>query len=83
MKFTRESQKEYNAEMYPASVVTWLNEATDRAFNIFEKIKTCENCLFYSYDSLMKDNYCGNIECSFNQVPVEKDDGCKKFESKK
>ena len=26
-------QKAYNAEHYPASVLTWLNEATDRAHN--------------------------------------------------
>jgi len=34
---TREEQKAYNAENYPASVLTWLNEATDRAYDSFEK----------------------------------------------
>jgi len=33
----REQQKAYNAENYPASVLTWLNEATDRAFDECEK----------------------------------------------
>ena len=30
---TREEHKQHNAENYPASVLTWLNEATDRAFD--------------------------------------------------
>ena len=32
---TREQQKAHNAENYPASVLKWLNEATDRACDDF------------------------------------------------
>ena len=35
---TIEEQKAYNAENYPASVLTWLNEATDRAYDDFESM---------------------------------------------
>ena len=41
---TREEQKAYNAENYPASVFTWLNEATDRAYDNFES-RSCDTCL--------------------------------------
>lgn len=34
---TIEEQKAYNAENYLASVLTWLNEATDRAYATFDK----------------------------------------------
>lgn len=37
---TRKQQKAHNAENYPASVLTWLNEATDRAFDECEKENT-------------------------------------------
>ena len=33
----REQQKAYNADNYPASVLTWLNEATDRAFDYLDE----------------------------------------------
>lgn len=46
---TREEQKAYNAENYPASVLTWLNAATDRAYDDFES-RTCESCK-YAEDS--------------------------------
>ena len=39
---TREEQKAYNAENYPASVLSWLNEATDRAFDEFESRTECK-----------------------------------------
>jgi len=45
---TREQQRAYNAENYPASVLTWLNEATDRAFDECEKeIKELEKQVKY------------------------------------
>ena len=43
---TREQQKAHNAENYPASVLEWLNEATDRAYDDIES-RTCENCVHF------------------------------------
>ena len=40
---SREQQKAYNAENYPASVLRWLNEATDRAYDDIKE-RTCDNC---------------------------------------
>ena len=48
---TREQHKEHNAKYYPASVLTWLNEATDRAFKEFED-RTCESCKFYQPETI-------------------------------
>jgi len=40
---SKEQQKAYNAENYPASVLTWINEATDRAFDYLdEQLFLCE-----------------------------------------
>lgn len=56
---TRNEQYTYNAENYPASVLTWLNEATDRAYNAFEQ-QTCANCIH---------DYCGcSVQDSILQV---------------
>lgn len=42
-KTEREQQKAYNAENYPASVLTWLNDATDRAFDYMDgQLLLCE-----------------------------------------
>ena len=41
---TLEQHKEHNAKYYPASVLHWLNEATDRAFKEFENDRTCGGC---------------------------------------
>ena len=73
---TREEHKEYNAENYPASVLTWLNDATDRAYDDFES-RTCENCKY-----LINHGY-GWAECrkfgkEFQQISF----GCNKWEAR-
>jgi hypothetical protein len=79
-KMTREEQKVYNAEFYPASVLTWMNEATDRAYNIFEKIRVCENCKHYKAEN----KQCVNeVSIAFtSQEAIYTDDGCNKWEKK-
>jgi len=88
---TREEQKAYNAENYPASVVTWLNEATDRAYNTFEIIRTCQYCKHYKEDiDNNADGYCSIIthvttleaveDGAF--ISVDKGHGCNNWEAK-
>ena len=74
---TREAQKEYNAELYPASVLTRVNEATDRAFNIFEKIKVCKNCKhfsIYEYEIPGAEDFTNKeLGCSLRRYPFKED----------
>lgn len=61
---TKEQHKEHNAIYYPASVLTWLNEATDRVFKEFED-RNCENCKHkYIVDSM-------TTECRDNDSPID------------
>lgn len=76
---TREEQKAFNAENYPASVLTWMNEATDRAYNIFEKIRVCRYCKYYN-----SINELSGL-CEQEALPplgVDEDFGCNKWEKK-
>ncbi len=80
---TREGQKEYNAQFYPASVLKWLNETTDRAFNIFEKIRICENCKYIEVVPINLAEVCRNKSVRGiygNRLEVNKDFGCNKWE---
>lgn len=71
---TREEQKQYNAENYPASILSWLNEATDRAYDEI-KSRTCDNCKYFD------DEYCNLTE---NDIPFSVSDyvKCNKWEKK-
>ena len=85
---TREEQKAYNAENYPASVLSWMNEATDRAFDEL-KSRTCENCkhlgirLFpgkYKEDHWICNEQIGYDTCSDSNEPyVIPTFGCNEF----
>lgn len=77
MELTREAQKEHNAEFYPASVLAWMNEATDRAFNVCEKIKVCKNCEHFKTPQFLY-SVCEAI----GNVTVPIDFGCNRFELK-
>lgn len=81
---TRKQQKAYNAEAYPASVLTWMNEATDRAFNIFEIMKVCKNCRWYGEEN-KRDVCMENVIEDYNFLDekyydITKDFGCNKWE---
>ena len=55
----REQQKAYNAENYPASVLRWLNEATDRAYDDIES-RTCERCKYSQLNRSTQIGFCTN-----------------------
>jgi len=76
---TREEQKAYNAENYPASVLSWMNEVTDRAFNELES-RTCESCK-YTIKRGFVDKVCDNESGIAYDVVVKTTDGCNKWDT--
>ena len=76
---TREEQKAYNAENYPASVLTWLDEATDRAYDDFES-RTCENCKHFNHTRCGVVTYYVNV--AENNPQVDLDFGCNRWNKK-
>jgi hypothetical protein len=86
---TREEQKAYNAENYPASVLTWLHEATDRSYDDFES-RTCGNCEFghKEHDEKILCNQNYHIVDTFGDyvndaiLYVEPNFGCNQFKAK-
>lgn len=55
---TPEQLKAYNAENFPASVLKWLNEATDRVLDS----QTCEGCKYEPTKDEVYPTECG--QCS-------------------
>ena len=82
---TREEHKEYNAENYPASVLTWLNDATDRAYDDFES-RTCENCKHYKryeYEIPGAEDFTDfETGCILFKMKFEKTHSCKEWKAK-
>lgn len=81
---TREEQKAYNAENYPASVLTWLNEATDRAYDDFEN-KSCIDCRWCKLGGEFENDECHNTSLSAHLeqgTMVSQDFCCNRYESK-
>lgn len=70
---TRSKHKAYNAENYPASVLTWLNEVVDRVIDDFEK-NACDGC---KHEPIMGENYpevCGNCSRFYVDYKEAEDD---------
>lgn len=79
---TREQQKAYNAENYPASVLTWLNGVTDMVYDDFES-RTCEWCKYYEEVYNEKGWKTHTImQCSIIKEPFSATFGCNKYEPK-
>ena len=73
---TREYCKEYNAENYPASVLSWLNATVDKIYDNF-KNQTCSHCKHYSkqLEQLEK-------ECTLGINKASPTFGCHKWRDK-
>ncbi len=75
--------KKYNAEYYPVSVLTWLNEATERVFDDFES-RLCPSCRWFQQMGEDENDLCNNTSGSSHPIQFAAADfGCNRWESQK